>query len=167
MKKISKGYLILSAVLIVQLWSTGIANGKSIAFDSEVNSLAKSSKEAAVPMLGKVVQTAPNQIEISYDRDVDVSLGTKAGNYWLQDLDNSMPKGIATLGKNDNVNSGNSIKADMVKITQKDGSGKTFLLTFHQDVPKGAHYRLIICYVTIPGAPAYTGDNGKADFFGK
>ncbi|WP_242948432.1 hypothetical protein [Clostridium frigidicarnis] len=55
----------------------------------------------------------------------------------------------------------------MVEINSKDGSAKTFIVTFSQDVPKGEEYKLIICYVTVEGAPHYSGDNGMATFVGK
>jgi len=102
-----------------------------------------------------------------YDRDVDKKLGTKATNYWIQDTKNVKPKHIATLGKNDKVNADNSLTDNLVKISSKDGSAKTFILTFSQDIPKGEEYKLIICYVTVEGAPPYSGDNGAATFVGK
>ena len=55
----------------------------------------------------------------------------------------------------------------MVKIEPKNGSAKTFILTFNQNIPRGAEYKLIICYVTVKGAPPYSGDNGMATFIGK
>jgi hypothetical protein len=82
-------------------------------------------------------------------------------------MKNAKPKHIATLGKNDKVNESNSLTDELVKIKSKDGSAKTFILTFNQDIPKGEEYKLIICYVTVKGAPPYSGDNGMATFVGK
>ena len=124
-------------------------------------------RQFPIPMLVKLEQISPNQIQISYDRDVDVRLGMKPTNYWIKDTMNVIPQGIATLGRNDNVNAGNSLTGSMVKIDPKNGSAKTFILTFNQVIPRGAEYMLIICYVTVKGAPPYSGDNGMATFIGK
>jgi len=123
-------------------------------------------RQFSIPMLVNLQQLSPNQIQISYDMDVDVSLGMKATNYWIKDTMNIRPTGIATLGRNDNVNSRNSLTNNMVKIEQKNGSSKTFILTFNRTIPKGLEYMLIICYVTVKGAPPYSGDNGMATFVG-
>ncbi len=124
-------------------------------------------RQFPIPMLVKLEQISPTQIQISYDRDVDVRLGMKSTNYWIKDMMNAIPKGIATLGKNDNVNAGNSLTDSMVRIDSKNGSAKTFILTFNRAIPRGAEYMLIICYVTVKGAPPYSGANGMATFIGK
>lgn len=124
-------------------------------------------RQFPIPMLVNLEQLSPNQIQISYDMDVDMRLGMKPTNYWVQDTMNAVPKGIGTLGKNDSVNSGNSLTGNMVRIESKNGSAKTFILTFNRAIPRGAEYMLIICYVTVKGAPPYSGDNGKATFIGK
>jgi len=124
-------------------------------------------KQFPIPMIVNVEQSSPNQIQITYDRDVDVRLGMKPTNYWIKDTINVRPTGIATLGRNDNVNAGNSLTNSLVKIVPKNGSAKTFILTFNRVIPKGAEYMLIICYVTVKGAPPYSGDNGMATFVGK
>jgi len=120
-----------------------------------------------IPMLANLVQLSPTQIQITYDRDVDMRLGMKPTNYWVQDTMNIIPKGIATLGKNENVNAGNSLMGNRVRIESKNGLAKTFILTFTETIPRGAEYMLIICYVTVKGAPPYSGDNGMAIFIGK
>lgn len=124
-------------------------------------------RQFPIPMLANLVQLSPNQIEISYDIDVDLTLGMKPTNYWVQDTMNIMPQGIATLGSDDTVNAENSLTSSMVKIEPKNGSSKTFTLTFNKVIPTGAEYMLIICYVTVKGAPPYSGDNGLATFIGK
>ena len=43
-----------------------------------------------------------------------MKLGTKSTNYWIQDIMNSEPKGIATLGKNDKVNAKNSLTDSII-----------------------------------------------------
>ncbi|MBX4265496.1 hypothetical protein [Clostridium estertheticum] len=120
-----------------------------------------------VPMLVGLEQISSNQIQISYDMDVDVRLGMKATNYWIKDTMNVIPEGIATLGMNDSVNAGNSLTNSEVRIDSKNGSARTFILTFNQAIPRGAEYMLIICYVTVKGAPPYSGDNGMATFTGR
>jgi len=124
-------------------------------------------RQSPIPMLINLEQLSPNQIQISYDMDVDVRLGMRPTNYWVQDTMNAIPKGIATLGKNASVNSANSLTGSMVRIESKNGSAKTFILTFNRAIPRGAEYMLIICYVTVKGAPPYSGDNGMATFVGK
>ena len=124
-------------------------------------------RQLPIPMLASLVQISPNQIQISYDRDVDMRLGMRPSNYWVQDTMNVIPEGIATLGRNDRVNDRNSLTGNMVRIAPKDGSAKTFILTFSRNIPRGAAYKLIICYVTVKGAPPYSGDNGMATFIGK
>ncbi|WP_193564930.1 hypothetical protein [Clostridium estertheticum] len=120
-----------------------------------------------VPMLVGLEQISSNQIQISYDMDVDVKLGMKPTNYWIKDTMNVIPEGIATLGMNDSVNAGNSLTNSEVRIDSKNGSARTFILTFNQAIPRGAEYMLIICYVTVKGAPPYSGDNGMATFTGR
>lgn len=121
----------------------------------------------SIPMLISLEQLSPNQIQISYDIDVDVRFGMKSTNYWIKDTMSVIPEGIATLGRNDSVNAGNSLTNSDVKIDSKNGSAKTFILTFNQDIPRGSEYMLIICYVTVKGAPPYSGDNGMARFTGR
>ncbi len=124
-------------------------------------------KDRNIPKLMKVNQISPNQIEISYDRDVDVDLGTKATNYWIQDTMNDKAKGIASLGKNDKVDSRNSLVDDKIRIEAKEDSQRTFVLTFSKDIPKGSEYKLIISNVTVEGASPYSGENGMMIFVGK
>jgi len=124
-------------------------------------------RQLPIPMLEKFAQISSTQIQIGYDRDVDMKLGMKPTNYWIQDTMNVRPKGIATLGKNDMVNSGNSLTSSLVMIQPKSGSSRTFILTFNKEITRGASYKLIICYVTVKGAPPYSGDNGMTTFIGK
>lgn len=124
-------------------------------------------RQFPIPMLVSLKQLSPNQIQISYDRDVDVRLGMKSTNYWIKDTMNTRPEGIATLGRNDNVNAGNSLTDSVVSVDSRNGSARTFILTFNKTIPRGAEYMLIICFVTVTGAPPYSGDNGMATFIGK
>ncbi|HEX9027377.1 MAG TPA: hypothetical protein VF839_13045 [Clostridium sp.] len=168
MKKIVNYFLIACTVVTVQFFKEDIVSATPT---MEISTTSISSVEInakfPIPMLVKLDQISPNQIEIIYDRDVDMKLGMKSTNYWIQDIMNAKPKGIATLGKNDKVNAKNSLTDSMVKIESKNGSAKTFILTLNQEIPKGAEYKLIICYVTVEGAPAYSGDNGMFNFTGK
>jgi len=133
---------------------------------STITSADKAS-QAPIPMLMSLEQISSNQVQINYDMDVDMKLGMKPTNYWVQDMMNISPMGIGTLGKNDKVNSRNSLTASTVKIQPQSGSSKTFILTFNKNIPRGAAYKLIICYVTVEGAPPYSGDNGMATFIGR
>ena len=121
----------------------------------------------AIPKLTTVNQVSANQIEIRYDMPVDLAKGEKATNYWVQSVTQAIPSGIATLGKNDEVSANNSLTANKVQIKVKDNEQTTFTLTFSQPITSGTEYKLIICYVTIPGGAPYTGDNGSKVFIGK
>ncbi|KJU71605.1 hypothetical protein [Clostridium baratii] len=154
MKKFTKSLIAVIALLVVQLSLCSIVNAETIANDN-------------IPKLVKLTQISPNQIQITYDRDVDTSLAIKATNYWVQDLVNKTPEGIASLGKDEKINSKNSLTENEVRIEPKEDSQRIFVITFDRDIPKGAEYKLIICYVTVPGAPPYSGDNGMMTFVGK
>ncbi|WP_346886990.1 hypothetical protein [Clostridium sp. UBA1056] len=167
MKKYLSCFLIVCTLMTLQsFWCVDVSAEPVIGVSITSLSTVKN-EEFPIPKLVKIEQISPNEIQINYDRDVDMNLGTKATNYWIQDMKNAKPKHIATLGKNDKVNESNSLTDELVKIKSKDGSAKTFILTFNQDIPKGEEYKLIICYVTVKGAPPYSGDNGMATFVGK
>lgn len=167
MKKYLSCFLIACTLMTVHsLWCVDVSAEPVIGVSTTSLSTVKN-EEFPIPKLVKIEQISPNEIQITYDMDVDMNLGTKATNYWIQDMKNAKPKHIATLGKNDKVNESNSLTDELVKIKAKDGSARTFILTFNQDIPKGEEYKLIICYVTVKGAPPYSGDNGMATFVGK
>lgn len=168
MRKILSCLLILCTVLIAQAWEVSIVHAlPAIDYSTSSISTNESNEQFPIPKLVMLEQVSPNQIQITYDRDVDTKLATKSTNYWIQDTMNVSPKGIATLGKNDKVNARNSLTDKMVKIESKNGSGNTFILTFNKNISKGSEYKLIICYVTVTGAPPYSGDNGMMTFVGK
>ncbi|QHW35229.1 hypothetical protein GZH47_22610 [Paenibacillus rhizovicinus] len=120
-----------------------------------------------IPMLKDVQQLSANQLKVTYDQPVDGTKGTTPANYWIQSMSETMPTGIATLGMNDSVGPGNALTADRVTITSADTSSTSFILTFKQPIQTGKSYKLIICYVTAPNAPPYSGDNGSRVFVGK
>ncbi|RJX40565.1 hypothetical protein D3P09_00645 [Paenibacillus pinisoli] len=126
-----------------------------------------SSPTASIPMLASLSQISANQLQLSYDQPVDQAKGTDPRNYWIQATSEQNPVNIATLGMNDSVNRNNSLTPDRVKIQASGTDGKSFLLTFNQNIAKGKSFKLIICYVTRPGAPPYSGDNGSATFVGQ
>lgn len=128
---------------------------------------AASARAQTIPMLREVKQTSPNQLLITYDQPVDRTKGITPTNYWIQSTTDVMPTGIATLGKNDQVNPSNSLTASKVSIAAADSQNQSFVLTFNQNISKGKSYKMIICYVTTPGAPPFTGDNGSATFIGQ
>lgn len=168
MKKFLKYFLFAAAFLVFQSSLSNIVSAETIkeTYSTSTNYVEKD-KEFPIPKLIDVEQISPNRIQITYDRDVDTNLGEKATNYWIQDIANDTPKGVATLGKNDKVNAKNSLTDKMVRIEAKEDSAKTFILTFSQNIPEGSENKLIVCYVTVEGAPPYNGDNGTAVFVGK
>lgn len=153
MKKDLKKILVISFLVILQIGSC-------------IPIYAQRMTEA-IPKLKTLNQISTNQIEISYDMPVDLTKGETATNYWIQSVTEEIPSGIATLGKNDKVSTSNSLTADKVQIKAKDNEQTTFILTFSQPITPGKEYKLIICYVTIPGGAPYTGDNGSKVFIGK
>lgn len=120
-----------------------------------------------IPMLKELQQLSANQLKVTYDQPVDAVKGTTPGNYWVQSTTDAVPSGIATLGMNDQVGPGNALTADKVTITAADGTNTSFILTFKTAIAQGKSYKLIICYVTTPNAPPYSGDNGSRVFIGK
>ena len=90
-----------------------------------------------------------------------------ATNYWIQSTTEAVTTGIATLGMNDQVNAGNALTSDKVTIAAADNRNQSFVLTFNQNITQGKSYKMIICYVTVPDAPPYSGDNGSAAFVGQ
>lgn len=168
MKKSVYYLLIACTVVTAQFSGNNIVNAKPVmeVSNTSVNSV-ENNVQFPIPMLAKLQQISPNQIQISYDRDIDMKLGTKSTNYWIQDTVNATPQGIATLGKDDKVDARNSLTDSLVKIEPNNSSANTFILTFNQNIPKGLEYKLIICYVTVEGAPPYSGDNGMTTFIGK
>lgn len=119
-----------------------------------------------IPMITSLKQISDRAVEITYDREVDLAKATKASDYWVQSLDDKRPSGIASLGKDDKVMGSNALTSDDVMIEQKDNSNTTFILTFNEKITTGKKYKLIICYVTVPGGTDYSGDNGTAGFVG-
>jgi hypothetical protein len=170
MKKIVSYFLALCTVVTVQFFRENIASAKPAIKSSNTSvSPVEKNSNFTIPMILKLEQTALNQIEITYDRDVDMGQAMKLTNYWIQDTMYAKPKGIATLGKNDKMNVGNSlaINKNRVSILSKRGSTKTFIISFNKYIPIGVEYKLTISNVKVEGAPPYSGDNGTAIFVGK
>ncbi|MBB6669551.1 hypothetical protein [Cohnella nanjingensis] len=123
--------------------------------------------DASVPMLASLNQISPNQLRVSYDQPVDQAKGMNPTNYWIQSTSERTPTNIATLGMNDTVSKNNSLTAADVTIQAEGSGGQTFVLTFKKKIASGMPFKMIICYVTKPGAPPYSGDNGSAAFVGR
>ncbi|WP_055742686.1 hypothetical protein [Brevibacillus choshinensis] len=127
----------------------------------------KEQSETSIPMLASLSQISANQLQVTYDQPVDQAKGMDPKNYWIQSTTEQTPTNIATLGMNDKVNNSNSLTAEKVAIQASGNNGQSFVLTFQQNIAKGKSFKMIICYVTRPGAPPYSGDNGSATFIGK
>ncbi|GGG54390.1 hypothetical protein [Paenibacillus radicis (ex Gao et al. 2016)] len=119
-----------------------------------------------IPMVTGVNQIAANQLRVTYDQPVDQVKGINPNNYWIQSTTEQTPTNIATLGMNDSVNANNALTAEKVQIQASGNNGQDFILTFNQNIARGMAFKLIICYVTKPGAPPYSGDNGSISFVG-
>lgn len=165
MKKIMM-YCLLACGII--LGTISIGNMVSEEGEKEVyTSNMSMNKEFPTPKLIAAKQISSNQIEITYDRDVDTKLATKPMNYWVQSTINEKINGITTLGKDDKVLPENSLTDDKVKIEPVDGSKRVFTLTFNNDIIKDEEFKIIIYNVTVPGAPANNSDNGTVVLVGK
>lgn len=161
-------FIIITALLMISLELSGIS--KVSASTKEIGSLKETivtnQAERQIPMLADLKQVSSNQIMITYDRPVDINAGMKASNYWVQSMTDVSPIGIATLGKNDKVSNQNALSNDKVTIQKIQGNNNSFLLTFKQNITRNKQYKLIICYVTVPGGAPYSGDNGMKVFTG-
>lgn len=160
--------LIASALLMIsiEIPSQNEVKAESVNEGIDVSSLANQQVKRQVPMLDELFQVSTNQLLVTYDRLVDLNAGTKASNYWIQSGDIN-PTGIASIGKNDTVLPNNALTNDKVKITKVQGNNNSFLLTFKDTIPTKKTFKLIICYVTVPGGSPYNGENGMKVFVGK
>jgi hypothetical protein len=136
-------------------------------FQKDMAQPTAAQQESSIPMLTTLKQISPNQLRVTYDQPVDQTKGMDPKNYWIQSTSEQTPTNIATLGMNDSVNNSNSLTTEKVAIQSADNNGQTFVLTFNQNIAKGMAFKMIICYVTRPGAPPYSGDNGSAAFVGQ
>lgn len=127
-------------------------------------SIIEEERALPAPKLLKAEIVAPNQIQLTFDKDVDMKQGTKASNYWVQDMTNDKPQGVATIGKKDKMNANNSLTDKLVKITSKDNSAKMFVLTFSKEIPKGVEYSVIFNYSTGDKEAPNSGEQGRATF---
>ncbi|MFF2090573.1 hypothetical protein [Paenibacillus sp. NPDC058174] len=151
---------IMKLVLCAFVFAAVAVNGQTHAAS------AAAAPVSNIPMLTSVNQLAANQLRITYDQPVDQVKGINPQNYWIQSTAETTPTNIATLGMNDSVNANNSLTGDKVKIEASGSTGQDFVLTFNQNIARGMAFKLIVCYVTKPGAPPYSGDNGSIAFVG-
>lgn len=163
MKKI---YKLLFTSLLLFSFFPGLAQVKASESNLELSGWEHASKRiiGQIPQLTDLVQVSTNQLLITYDQQVDLNAGTKATNYWIQSMTDIRPTGIATLGKNRNVNARNSLTNDKVTIAKVQGDNNSFLLTFNQNIPSKKKYKFIACYVIAPGGAPHNGDNGMIVF---
>ncbi|WP_249365731.1 hypothetical protein [Cytobacillus citreus] len=103
------------------------------------------------PVLTVARQTAPNQIEITYDQPTDLESATNVRNYWIRNnLDR--PSDIATVERgNMNLLPTNSLTPNMVRITPVGNSKKRFLMTFNLNATPGVQYTVLPCFVNLEG----------------
>lgn len=123
--------------------------------------------EEIAPMLQVAKQVAPNKLQITYDKAADNAKATDISNYWIQNLDSNEAVGVASLGKDQKINAGNALSEKKAKVVALNGSEMEFEITFREPITPGVNYKLIICYVSAPGAKQYDGDNGTVAFTGQ
>ncbi|MDO5519533.1 MAG: hypothetical protein Q4G58_03460 [bacterium] len=120
-----------------------------------------------IPMLIEAKQIANDTVQITFDKPCDVKKAIKSNNYWLQDTTKSTLEGIATLVKEEQINTENALTPDQVSISPVDNSAKLYNLKFNNQIPVGQTYRLIAGNIAAPDTAAYTGSNGSVDFVTK
>ena len=120
-----------------------------------------------IPKLTEIFQVSTNQILVTFDRNVDINLGTKASFYWIQSVTDATPSGIASLGKNSKIIAQNALSNQKVTITKVQGDNYSFLLTFKKEIPSNKRYKLIVRNLHVPGGSPYNGDNGIKVFTSK
>lgn len=152
--------LVACALLICSVFTTGSVAVGACSVDTKKT-------ESPVPMVKSVHQIGDNALEVVFDQAVDGTKAVKPENYWVQSLSDKKPSGIATLGKKDKINADNSLTSKTVQIEPKDSTNTVFVLTFKDNITTNGKYRVIVCYITVPGAGDFTGDNGAAEFVGK
>ena len=132
-------------------------------------SCAKDAKNEnnVVPKVKEIKQLGKNQVEVSFDKETDITKTTKPENYWVQCLSDTKPSGIATVGKDEKICEKNALTSNQLEITQKDTSNQVYILTFKEDIEPKIQYKFIICHITSPGASDYTGENGSFELMGK
>lgn len=167
MKKFISSFLILCTLMIIQRCFNSEVSARPTEENPTIHSTFQTYDQNSIPRLLKSEQVSANQIKITYDRDVDKSLAEKPMNYWIKDLKNEEPEGIATVGLNCDIDKNNSLTGDLVKIESKNGLENVYILTFKSNIPKGEQYKLVICNITVKGAQPYNGDNGTSMFAGK
>ncbi|MEH6939703.1 hypothetical protein V7056_17910 [Bacillus sp. JJ664] len=160
--------LIATALLMISIKipSQNEVKAEIVSEGEEASTIVSNQLKRQVPMLSELFQVSTNQLLVTFDRPVDLNAGTKASNYWIQSGD-MKPSGIASIGKNDTVYPKNSLTDDKVKITKVQGNNNSFLLTFKENIPSKKTFKLIVCYITVPGGGQYNGDNGMQVFVGK
>ncbi|GFZ29812.1 hypothetical protein CSC2_03380 [Clostridium zeae] len=167
MKKFISSFLILCTLMITQPYFQSEVSARPTEEYPSVHSTFQTYDQNSIPRLLKAEQISANQIKITYDRDVDKNLAVQPANYWIKDLKNEEPEGIATVGQNCEADKNNSLTRDIVKIESKNGLLNVYILTFKSKIPKGEQYKLVICNITVEGAQPYHGDNGAGMFAGK
>ncbi|WP_088072717.1 hypothetical protein [Gottfriedia luciferensis] len=120
-----------------------------------------------IPKLTDIFQVSTNQILVTFDRRVEIDLGTKASTYWIQSLSDTIPTGIASLGRNSRLNANNALSTNQVSITKVQGDNNSFLLTFKQEIPSNKRFKLVVRNLNVPGGMPFSGDNGTKIFIGK
>lgn len=116
-------------------------------------------ENVAIPVVKTVKQISPNQIQITFDRDVELSQATNPKNYWLRDTNAMLPSGVASIGKIGKPTDKNTLTTEMVKITSIGNSKKHFNFTFSKNIFKNVDYKLQVCNISADGFSGYLGDN--------
>lgn len=112
------------------------------------------------PIILKAVQTAPNQILITYDKRVDLESATNVSNYWIRSTNEKpITVGISTEGMDLALIDENALRSDLAVITPADHSALNFLITFRYNAVPGLLHVVLPCYVNVENSNGYAGAN--------
>lgn len=159
MKKQKSFRIIMALVLVLSLFVAAVPVGACGCNNATED-------KNAVPMLKDVKQTGKNQVEVTFDKATDPQKATKPENYWVQSKSEVKASGIATYGKDEQLSGTNALTAEKAEIKAKDATNTVYVITFKAEITPNMQYQIIACYITVPGAGTYNGDNGAAEFTG-
>ncbi|MDT9027469.1 hypothetical protein [Rossellomorea yichunensis] len=112
------------------------------------------------PIIMEVVQTAPNQILLTYDVPTDPVSATNIWNYWIRtNINPPITKGISSEGMDYGLMDTNSLRSDLAVVQPYDNSKMRYTITFRNRAVPGLLHIVLPCYVNVEGSTGYAGTN--------
>lgn len=152
-------------MFMIQEGEIGI--GPDYALKLDFAEVAKDYQSLYIPCVLEVKLVSNNQLEVIFDKPVDVQSATHPANYWIRSSE-AKAKGVASLGKDEKISDMNALKKEQVCIKPKDNTNKVMVMTFVEEATPEVSYSLIPCFINMPKAMGYKGGNfvpaSKLDF---